>query len=74
MCLSQEVRAASARPGFFIMKRLKVFLPPLDEISVDRKVTPPPRKFFGTGINTEQLPWFERWNITRKSLPGQSIL
>ena len=33
MCLSQEARAASAHPGFFIMKRLKVTPPPFPDNS-----------------------------------------
>ena len=55
---------AGAYPGFLSMKRLGVFLLPLDGMLVDRRVTPI-SKFVGTHLYT----WVKRGTVKVVSCP-----
>ena len=61
--------AAGAYPGFFSMKRLEVFLLPLDGMLVNRRSLPRnvlgfPQQFTGTHL----YPWVERGSVRLKIL------
>ena len=58
MCTSQVAHQAGAYPGFRSMKRLGVFLLPLDGMLVHPRVTPS-IKFAGTHLYT----WVERRTV-----------
>ena len=61
--MSQVAHQAGAYPGFLSMKRLRVFLLPLDGMLVHRRVTPS-IKFAGTHSYT----WVERGTVGVKCL------
>ena len=61
---SQVAHQAGAYPGFSSMKRIGVFLLPLDWMLVHHRVTPPPLKFAGSQLYT----WVERGTVKVKCL------